>query len=149
MKRYVAGFYFSSNMEYVVLIRKNRPDWQKGMLNGVGGHIEPDEHAIDAMVREFHEETGIKTAPEQWHLIVDVIDLLHDTYVSFFQTSGNQLWDASGNQQWESLTDEDVTVIRVIDLSSFPTVYNLKWLIPLCTMYPIIRPFFIIEENVN
>lgn len=143
MKHYVVGFYFSNDFEYVVLIQKNRPDWQKGMLNGVGGHIEPNERAIDAMVREFLEETGIATAAEQWRLVVDVVDLLHDTYVSFFQTSGSWIWDK------KNPTDEKVTIIRIADLPLFPTVYNLKWLIPLCTMRSIYQPFVVIERNVE
>lgn len=66
MKRYVIGFMFDETIKHVVLIRKNRPDWQAGKLNGIGGHIEPGEFPIDAMVREFHEETGAKTKISTW-----------------------------------------------------------------------------------
>ena len=54
---YVLGFAISGSR--VVLIRKNRPAWQKGRLNGVGGKIEEGEDPLDAMHREFHEETGV------------------------------------------------------------------------------------------
>ena len=57
---YVVGFLFNPDMTEVVLIKKNRPDWQKGLLNGVGGKIESGEDPITAMIREFKEETGIK-----------------------------------------------------------------------------------------
>lgn len=60
---YVVGFLFSTNKKEVVLIKKNRPDWQKGLLNGIGGHIE-DETPLEAMKREFLEETGLKI--EYW-----------------------------------------------------------------------------------
>jgi hypothetical protein len=33
----VAGFLFRNNDTEVALIRKNKPDWQKGKLNGIGG----------------------------------------------------------------------------------------------------------------
>lgn len=56
---YVIGFMFSAGMQLVLLIRKNRPDWQAGRLNGIGGKIEPGEAPIDAMIREFKEETGL------------------------------------------------------------------------------------------
>jgi 8-oxo-dGTP diphosphatase len=59
MTEYVLGFAFDSNEE-VVLIRKNKPDWQRGLLNGVGGKIEENESSYAAMVREFHEETGVR-----------------------------------------------------------------------------------------
>lgn len=68
MKRYSLGFAFGTNQgeETVLLIRKTKPSWQAGKLNGVGGHIEDGETPIEAMVREFQEETGIQTARDDW-----------------------------------------------------------------------------------
>lgn len=37
---YVCGFLFDRSFENVLLIRKNRPEKQKGRLNGVGGKVE-------------------------------------------------------------------------------------------------------------
>ncbi len=59
MRPYVCGFMFSPDRSRVLLIRKNRPTWQAGKLNGVGGKVEPGETAHDAMVREFREEAGL------------------------------------------------------------------------------------------
>ena len=56
--RYVLGFVFSLDASRVLLIWKNRPEWQKGKLNGIGGKIEEGELPIDAMKREFSEETS-------------------------------------------------------------------------------------------
>ncbi len=39
MERYVVGFCFNGDMSKVVLIQKNRPAWQVGKLNGVGGMV--------------------------------------------------------------------------------------------------------------
>ena len=58
-KEYVVGFVFNSDRDLVLLVRKERPDWQKGFLNGVGGLIEPEEGAYEAMVRECKEEAGL------------------------------------------------------------------------------------------
>jgi len=43
----------------VMLIRKAKPEWQKGRLNLVGGKVEPGESFDQAAVREFIEETGL------------------------------------------------------------------------------------------
>jgi 8-oxo-dGTP diphosphatase len=59
MINYVAGLLFSPSGEHVLLIRKNRPEWQRGKLNGIGGHIEDGEAPLAAMIREFKEETGM------------------------------------------------------------------------------------------
>lgn len=56
--KYVVGFMFSEDSSKVALIRKNRPEWQKGLLNGIGGHCESsDKNNQDTMIREFEEET--------------------------------------------------------------------------------------------
>lgn len=66
MQDYVLGFAFDTHGEHLVLIRKARPIWQAGRLNGVGGKVEPGESNILAMVREFREETGVATQDSQW-----------------------------------------------------------------------------------
>lgn len=60
VKPYVLGFLFSPNGERVVLIRKSTPLWQYGLLNGLGGKVNPDHEMADAaMRREFMEEAGV------------------------------------------------------------------------------------------
>jgi hypothetical protein len=55
--RYVLGFVFSEDSSRVLLVWKNRPAWQAGKLNGIGGKIEAGETPLQAMQREFREET--------------------------------------------------------------------------------------------
>lgn len=57
-RRFVLGFCFDIGYHNVLLIEKNRPPWQAGKLNGIGGKIEEGESPSGAMVREFQEETG-------------------------------------------------------------------------------------------
>jgi len=66
VKRYVLGFALTPEMDRVALIQKNRPDWQAGKWNGIGGHIEDGESPLEAMHREFQEETGVYIAKERW-----------------------------------------------------------------------------------
>jgi 8-oxo-dGTP diphosphatase len=66
MKTYVVGLMFDDRLEHIALIKKTKPEWQRGKLNGVGGKIEAGESPINAMVREFHEETGALTLPARW-----------------------------------------------------------------------------------
>ncbi len=55
---YVVAFLFNQDMNKVWLIRKQKPEWQKGCLNGIGGKIEEGETAMAAMIRELKEESG-------------------------------------------------------------------------------------------
>lgn len=63
---YVIGLLFNDDCSSVILVKKNRPDILRGLLNGVGGKIEPNEYTIDAMVREFEEEAGVYIPPSWW-----------------------------------------------------------------------------------
>jgi 8-oxo-dGTP pyrophosphatase MutT (NUDIX family) len=45
-------------LDYLLLIHKQKPEWQKGRLNLVGGKIEEGEDPIAAAVRELKEEAG-------------------------------------------------------------------------------------------
>lgn len=66
VSEYVLGFMFAPGGRRCVLIRKSKPQWQEGLLNGVGGKIEPGESPVEAMVREFWEETGVRTQCSEW-----------------------------------------------------------------------------------
>lgn len=66
MQTYVLGFLFDAQYKRVVLIKKTKPQWQAGLMNGVGGKIEVDETPVHAMVREFGEETAMLTHKEEW-----------------------------------------------------------------------------------
>lgn len=61
MRRYVVGLAFSPGLDYMVAMRKRRPEWQAGLINGPGGEIKPGETPHQAMVREWSEETSIRT----------------------------------------------------------------------------------------
>ena len=85
MNRYVVGFAFNKVGDQVVLIKKNRPAWQSGLLNGIGGHIEEtDKTALDAMIREFEEETSVLTSPKDWNTLCSLSNTISQKWVVFF-----------------------------------------------------------------
>lgn len=69
--KYVIGFAFVG--DDVLLIKKTKPAWQAGRYNGVGGKIEASELPLNAMHREFMEETGIVTILEQWQHYATIV----------------------------------------------------------------------------
>ncbi|MFW3354084.1 NUDIX hydrolase [Aliarcobacter butzleri] len=44
----------------ILLLRKNNPDWQKGLYNGVGGKVNLDETPLEAIIRECQKEVGLE-----------------------------------------------------------------------------------------
>lgn len=63
---YVMGLAFNAARDLVLLVHKRRPAFLAGKWNGLGGHVEEGETLHEAMVREFHEETGLRTAWYDW-----------------------------------------------------------------------------------
>lgn len=66
---YVLGFLFNVSNQSVLLVKKNKPEFQKGLLNGIGGKIEEGETPLEAMKREFREETGISDELDWSHFL--------------------------------------------------------------------------------
>jgi 8-oxo-dGTP pyrophosphatase MutT (NUDIX family) len=69
MNKYCLGFAFNTHRDHVLLILKDQPRWMEGKLNGLGGAVEPGEHAVTAMVREFREESGLETSAKDWRKV--------------------------------------------------------------------------------
>lgn len=121
--RYVAGFVFSPSFEQVGLIRKNKPVWQAGLLNGIGGKIEENETPVEAMVREFSEETLSTSSRDQWKQFA-VIGDDKGFEVTFFAMIG-------ATYHLRPRESEQVEVLRVRDIHPLRTdmIENLPWLI--------------------
>lgn len=119
---------------YVLLIRKEKPEWQAGKMNGVGGKIEPGESPQEAMMREFEEEVGIKSTYDDWRLFASLqqyldIDRTKNIPAHVFCFVSRTL-DINAARQKES----EAPYIMPTDsqtLSYLNTVPNLRWLIPM------------------
>ena len=113
----MVGFLFNHNNE-VCLIEKNRPDWQRGRLNGVGGHIEEGESPIAAMNREFLEEAGVCAIWRQFCLI-------HGSQYELYCFTSNTFQDEP-----KTMTDERISWYPV---SSLPPniIASLAWIVPM------------------
>ena len=119
--QYVAGFVFNPDKTKVALILKNRPQWQKGRLNGIGGKIESHETPISAMVREFEEEAGVLIPADQWRHFCTVNGINWD--VNFFE--------ACGDYAIFSHTDERIDWYSIHHIRNYDHVEQLNWIIHL------------------
>lgn len=127
VNRYVAGFMFDFSRSSVALIRKTHPEWQRGLLNGIGGRIQPGESQNEAMTREFNEEAG--TWVDNW---------LHFLCMEGSNDNGEcfvvDFYAAMGDvHQLRSMEEEKVEIIEVnsVHPGRRDVVENLTWLIPL------------------
>jgi 8-oxo-dGTP diphosphatase len=136
---YTVGFLH--NDSEVVLVRKNRPEWQAGKLNGVGGHVEEfDDSPHACQVREFEEETGVLVPKWEHFLTLEGTKSLIHAFAAH-DTGG---WI----RQVKSTTDELIVVKNIYSLFNgfSATVPNLKWIIPLMMQrgnyYPVVVNFY-------
>jgi 8-oxo-dGTP diphosphatase len=123
MKQYVAGFMKDSQGQ-IALVRKNKPKWQAGRLNGIGGGVEEGELPLKAMYREWHEETG--TGYFFWNFFAEL--RFDDCAVHFFKANVAALPALpSHNDIGEAIEIHNYdTAVRFTDM-----IPNLKWLLPL------------------
>lgn len=125
----VVGFLFDDPITSVVLIRKNRPEHLKGMLNGPGGKIENGETPDIAMAREFHEETGLWIPPLAWREFARITYEDTDREVICFESKVGVR--TALKDLIRTITDEAVYVRSPFALLALPVVPSLHWLIPL------------------
>lgn len=129
MKRYVLGFMFDDDLTHVIMIKKNRPKWQIGYLNGVGGKKEFDEDFIDAMIREFKEETGVLTTSKDWVWVL-TLKLSYAEIEVFAERNSNYYNNV------ETVTDEEIIkeeVCAIYDnITEYKCISNIPALLELC-----------------
>lgn len=123
---YCVGFAFDRQrrpVPRVLLIEKQRPAWQKGKLNGVGGKLKRHEEPEAAMRREFQEETGLYV--RDWSKFATLKG--PDFFVTFFRA----FLTPEEFELAQTTTDEPVVECKVFDIWTLPVIPNLPVLIPL------------------
>lgn len=127
MTTYVCGFLHVG--DEVLLIQKKRPDWQAGLLNGVGGHVEEGESVQQAMVREFREETGVDR-PWWWSNFFAIIrgnpHIPSQDWCCYFYSA-----KADHRQYRFTNDDEKLRLVHIHNIHRHPVMPNLSWLIPM------------------
>jgi 8-oxo-dGTP diphosphatase len=120
MTAYVAGFLIDRHARTVAVVRKRKPQWQAGRLNGIGGKVEPGETASEAMRREFNEEAGVDIGSWSHYATVEG----DWGSVEFFRAWGD-VWLV------RTMEEEPIEVHRLDDFPYGEALPNLSWLIPL------------------
>lgn len=105
MQKYVVGIVFCG--EQVLFVRKNRPAWQAGGLNGVGGKVKNSENFYDAMIRECSEESNLVLT--HWIYLGMLTDNINYD-VRYYKAVAPSFSIAHSN------TDEQINIYRIDDV---------------------------------
>lgn len=122
MTVYCVGFMFSPERDRVVLLRKAKPTWMAGKLNGVGGKVEPGETPLQAQAREFWEETGVRHY--EWE------------YAGRLESTNSEIYiyrafsDAVDHVRTTTIEPVDTYDVRLVTHNVVEVIPNLRWIIP-------------------
>lgn len=124
MIEYVLGLLFSPDRRHVLLIRKRRPVWQAGRLNGIGGHLAEGEAPCVAMEREAVEEAG--AGGLDWQHFATLRDRNQDYRVYCFAAFDAAIWRAEARTN-EALETHLAWHVQVRDdvLANLPVLVAL------------------------
>lgn len=125
MTNYVLGFCFTPDFEHVVLIKKAKPEWQAGLLNGLGGHVEASDHSEGAaMRREFREESGLDI--RDWTMFARMKGTVGFNVACFWATSSR---DYLQSPVWEEEEPVNLWYLNAL-LHNYKKLMlpNLPWL---------------------
>jgi ADP-ribose pyrophosphatase YjhB (NUDIX family) len=132
MTKYTIGIAFKDNFEKVLLIHKQKPEWQKNKWNFLGGKVEKEdgEMIVNCVVREFKEECNLFTFSHQWK------------YMGYMENKNNWkvfifvLSDIKNPEDVKSMTDEMVHFFRVKHLYYLDNkISNVEWLCKMATNF--------------
>lgn len=105
MKNYVVGFI--TDGKRVLLIKKNRPDFQKGLYNGVGGLVLENETPVETMIRKAKSETGLQI--NDWIKIDTFPYPETETTLHLFQATVSKKFI----KNYRTTTDEIVRIFKI------------------------------------
>jgi 8-oxo-dGTP pyrophosphatase MutT (NUDIX family) len=105
--QYSLGYVFTEDLSKVFLLHIDKPGkLGHGLINGVGGKVDPTEMPLESMIREFHEETGQVVA--HWnklgvytgkgYIVHTYVSMVKEAYLSEY--SGSE-----GVVRWYDLTE--------------------------------------------
>jgi 8-oxo-dGTP pyrophosphatase MutT (NUDIX family) len=141
MMTYTLGFLFGEkdNKKVVWLIKKTKPDWQIGLLNGIGGKLEYKEPPIVGICREFKEETGVETIVDDWYEFCEYTDA--NSWRIHCFTSYKECHP-------KTTTDEEVACYEVDNLPE-KVISGVRWLISLALNTDRNILYSVVEKKVN
>ena len=127
IKHYVVSFLFTPDFKNVWMIEKQKPEWQKGCLNGIGGKVENEETYKEAAIRELTEESGIFKN-----------DISEVGSMSGKNNNGENfkavIFTGITDEQLFTTTNENIELIKINEIKNFNHIENVPMIVESCLL---------------
>jgi len=127
VSRYTLSFIFTPELDMVWLIKKVKPEWQKGLYNGIGGKIEGGENVLFSAKREIKEESG-----------TEIENLIRVGEINGLNMDGEKfcvtVFTAISDKRLETKTIEKVRLVHLSNLKYITVVDNVYTLLEACLL---------------
>jgi len=127
VSRYTLSFIFTPELDMVWLIKKVKPEWQKGLYNGIGGKIEEGENVLFSAKREIKEESG-----------TEIENLIRVGEINGLNMDGEKfcvtIFTAISDKRLETKTIEKVRLVHLSNLKYITVVDNVYTLLEACLL---------------
>jgi 8-oxo-dGTP diphosphatase len=133
-REYVLGFVTDGETVALLYRHPSRPEqqWQKGLLNGIGGGIEDGETPRQAMRRECAEELGIMPPISDWHQFATLGGTNDDGTEWVVHCFVVRVVHPKGGYR---AGIEEVVLVKDCELRELKVIPNLHWLIPMAHVH--------------
>lgn len=103
---------YDNNCEKLLMCKRRKEPY-KGLLNLVGGKIQPNEEGLDAAYRELEEETGISSNDITLTHLMDFAYYIHKCYLEVYVGRLNKEFKVYGDENELLWTDLDENFFEV------------------------------------
>ncbi len=125
MKHYTIGAFFNSPFYQEVLLIEKNSHGQKGKRNLPGGKVNFEENPLNAIVREFIEETGFVVPQNEWTYAGSILCQSEYKVSVYVAVNNHNIW-------WQPDYKEGYPAFVNVNRLPDNIVPNLRWLIPFC-----------------
>jgi 8-oxo-dGTP diphosphatase len=127
ISRYTVSFIFTPKLDRVWLIKKVKPEWQKGLYNGIGGKIEEGENVLFSAKREIKEESG-----------TEIENLIRVGEINGLNMDGEKfcvtIFTAISDKGLKTSTKEKVRLVHLDNIKYVSSIDNLNILLEACLL---------------
>ena len=122
--KFTIAFPFTPDLQHVFLVEKNRPAWQAGHLNGIGGHKKAGESYLACCIREVLEEANIRLCDWRHFGTMTFVDATVKCYAAILSHGAVPAVKSRTDEPIRQLSLTDVVIHRHRCLSNIPWLVN-------------------------